>query len=170
MHCPCNVCIYADLLIWSSPYLVAGLCASGLHSGQTIIISGNGVVMFDALLGAALFVDFHQWQRRRVVLHQPHLRRHCHHSGHWRDGERERGKKTEYRWERDGEGRAQGINKMQRSPREKRRGESGSREGGKERGKQPSQWHTNCKHLAALVSKHSVLPQREKTDLNLQLK
>lgn len=57
----------------------------------------------------------------------------------WREGERERGKKTEYRWERDGEGRAQGINKMQRSPREKRRGESSSREGGKERGKQPSQ-------------------------------
>lgn len=39
---------------------MAGLRASGLHSGQTIVISRNGVVMFNALLGAALFVDFHQ--------------------------------------------------------------------------------------------------------------
>ena len=52
-------CVFTQL----SQYLVAGLRASGLDSGQTIIISGNGVVMFDALLGAALFVDFHQRQR-----------------------------------------------------------------------------------------------------------
>lgn len=41
-------------------HLVAGLCASGLHSGQAIVVSGDGVVMFDALLGTALLVDFYQ--------------------------------------------------------------------------------------------------------------
>lgn len=76
-----------------APYLVAGLCASGLHSSQAIVISGNGVVMLNALFGTALFVDFHQRKGRRVVLYQPHLRRHCHHSGHWRDGGSKR-KKT----------------------------------------------------------------------------
>lgn len=87
-----------------APYLVAGLCASGLHSSQAIIISGNGVVMLDALLGTALFVDFHQRKGRRVVLHQPHLRRHCHHSGHWRDGRR---------GERDRDGGEKGGNTME---------------------------------------------------------
>lgn len=67
------------------PYLVAGLRASSLHGSQTIIVSRDGVVMLDALLGAALLVDFHQRQRRGVVLYQPHLRGHCHHSGHCRD-------------------------------------------------------------------------------------
>lgn len=56
MCCLFYVCVDAD----RPPYLVAGLCASGLHGRQTIIISGNGVVMLDTLLGAALFVDFHQ--------------------------------------------------------------------------------------------------------------
>ncbi|TNN49206.1 hypothetical protein EYF80_040572 [Liparis tanakae] len=69
------------------PYLVAGLRASGLHRGQAVVVSGDGVVVLDALLGAALFVDLHQRQRRRVVLHQPHLRRDRHHPGHWGGGE-----------------------------------------------------------------------------------
>lgn len=100
-------------------YLVAGLCASGLHSSQAIIISGNGVVMLNALLGTALFVDFHQRKGWRVVLYQPHLRRHCHHSGHWRDGGSKR-KKTGYKWERDRDGGAKGGNTMEGSQTEKR--------------------------------------------------
>lgn len=74
---------------------MTGLCASGLYSGQTVVISGDGVVVFDALLGTALFVDFHQRQRRRVVLHQTHLRRHSNHSGHWTKGEEEEGETGE---------------------------------------------------------------------------
>lgn len=68
---------------------MAGLCASGLHGGETVVVSRNGVVVLNALLGAALLVDFHQGERRRVVLHQSHLRRHCHHSGHCRHEERQ---------------------------------------------------------------------------------
>lgn len=78
------------LLARGSLYLVAGLRASGLHGGETVVVSGNGVVVLDALLGAALLVDFHQGERGRVVLHQPHLRRHRHHSGHCRREERRR--------------------------------------------------------------------------------
>lgn len=70
-------------------YLVAGLCASGLHSGETVVVSRDGVVVLDALLGTALLVDFHQGERRRVILHQPHLRRHCHHPGHCGHTERQ---------------------------------------------------------------------------------
>lgn len=66
-------------------YLVAGLCASSLHSGQTVIISWDRVVVLDALFGTALFVNFHQWQRWRVVLNKPHLRWNCHHPRNWRN-------------------------------------------------------------------------------------
>lgn len=128
-----------------SSHLVAGLRASGLHCRQTIIISGNGIVMFNALLGATLFVDFHQRQRWRVVLYQPHLRRHCHHSGHWRHGGRRR-TKTGCRWGKYGEGRAKA--------REKKRW--GSRGKGKERSKGQCQWHINCRHLVIPASKESL--------------
>lgn len=136
---------------WLYSYLVAGLCASGLHSGQTIVISRYGVVMFNALLGTALFVDFHQWQGWRVVLYQPHLRWHCHHSGHWRYRGRQT-MKTGHRWEKNRNGRAEEGIKMERSPKEKKRW--GRRKGGKERGKR-RQWHTNSRHLATLASKQS---------------
>lgn len=43
-----------------SSYLVTGLRPSGLYGCQTIVISRNGVVVFNAFFGAALFVDFHQ--------------------------------------------------------------------------------------------------------------
>lgn len=69
---------------------MAGLCASGLHSGETVVVSRDGVVVLNALLGTALLVDFHKGERRRVILHQPHLRRHCHHPGHCRHRERGR--------------------------------------------------------------------------------
>lgn len=68
---------------------MAGLRASGLHGGETVVVSRNGVVVLNALLGTALLVDFHQGERGRVVLHQPHLRRHRHHSGHCRHEERQ---------------------------------------------------------------------------------
>lgn len=42
---------------------MAGLCASGLHSGKTVVVSRDGVVVLNALLGAALLVDFHQGER-----------------------------------------------------------------------------------------------------------
>ena len=67
---------------------MAGLRPPGLHGGQAVVVAGDGVVVLDALLGAALLVDLHQREGRGVVLHQTHLGGHGHHPGDW--GERRR--------------------------------------------------------------------------------
>lgn len=50
-------------------YLMAGLGSSSLNSRKPVIIAGNGVVVLNALLSTTLLVDFHQRQRRWIVLH-----------------------------------------------------------------------------------------------------
>lgn len=69
---------------------------ASLHGGQSVIIPGNGVVMLDALLGAALLVDLHEGQGRRVVLHEAHLRGHGHNTRNW--GREARGGSAESQW------------------------------------------------------------------------
>ena len=53
------------------------LWSSGLNSGQSFVVSRNRIVVLQAFLGTPLFVNVEQRNRRRVVLHQPHLRRNC---------------------------------------------------------------------------------------------
>lgn len=85
---------HPSALVRGVAHLMAGLSPSRLDGCESVIVTGNGAVVLDPLLGTALLVDFHQGKRRGIVFNQAHLRRDRHDSGDWKEHGKGGGKRT----------------------------------------------------------------------------